>query len=60
MISAAKQPREYYATILRDPEALTAVLACESNAFITADPDRVLDGQYRVFGKAISGTTQRC
>lgn len=50
--------REYYATILRDPEALTAVLACESNAFITADPDRVLDGQYRVFGKAISGTTQ--
>jgi hypothetical protein len=50
--------REYYATIPGHPEALTAVLACESSAFITADPDRVLDGQYRVFGKVISGTTQ--
>ena len=50
--------REYYATILGRPETLTAVLACESNAFITADPDRVLDGQYRVFGKVISGTTK--
>ena len=30
------------------------MVACESSAFITADPDRLLDGEFKVFGKVIS------
>lgn len=45
--------REYHASLTRAKSPLTAVLACESEAFITADPDRLLDGNFKVFGKGI-------
>lgn len=46
--------REYYGRITGDP-ALTAITVCEREHFITADPDRLLDGTFTVFGKVISG-----
>jgi len=46
--------REYYGLISGTRSPLTAVVACESSAFITADPDRLLDGEFKVFGKVIS------
>ncbi|MDS0134665.1 MULTISPECIES: hypothetical protein [unclassified Amycolatopsis] len=35
-------------------EALTALVVCEAEHFITADPDRPLDGEFTVFGKVIT------
>lgn len=48
------QTREYHARIRGTRTPLTAVLACEAGAFVTADPDRLLDGQFSVVGKVIS------
>ncbi|MFJ4174691.1 hypothetical protein [Microbacterium sp. NPDC089696] len=45
--------REYYGRISQDP-AITAITVCEREHFITADPDRLLDGTFTVFGKVIS------
>ncbi|MFI6031640.1 DUF6414 family protein [Amycolatopsis magusensis] len=33
---------------------LTALVACEAEHFVTADPDRPLDGAFTVFGKVIT------
>jgi hypothetical protein len=38
--------------------ALTAVVACEAEHFVTADPDRPLDGEFTVFGKVITRPEQ--
>lgn len=45
--------REYYGRVSIDP-AITAITVCEREHFITADPDRLLDGTFTVFGKVIS------
>jgi hypothetical protein len=45
--------REYYGRISSTP-AVTAITVCEPEHFITADPDRLLDGTFTVFGKVIS------
>ncbi|MBM4574967.1 hypothetical protein GS896_25715 [Rhodococcus hoagii] len=42
---------EFHCTIA---EGLTGVVACEAEHFVTADPDRLLDGEFTVFGKVIS------
>ena len=49
--------REYYGRITDDP-ALTAITVCEREHFITADPDRLLDGTFTVFGKLISSVEE--
>lgn len=35
-------------------DGLTGVVVCEAEHFVTADPDRLLDGEFTVFGKVIS------
>jgi hypothetical protein len=35
-------------------DSLTALVVCETEHFVTADPDRPLDGEFTVFGKVIS------
>lgn len=50
--------REYYGLVSGTRSPLTAVIACESSAFITSDPDRLLDGEFKVFGKVISKARQ--
>ncbi|MEQ3552882.1 hypothetical protein WIS52_20640 [Pseudonocardia nematodicida] len=42
--------REYHATVADDRNA---VLICDAEHFMTADPDRLLDGQFTVLGKVI-------
>lgn len=49
--------REYYGRVASEP-ALTAITVCEREHFITGDPDRLLDGTFTVFGKAISGAEE--
>lgn len=48
------QTREYHARVEGARSPLTAVVVCEAAAFITADPDRLLDGHFTVVGKVIS------
>ena len=50
----SNQTREYHARIEGTRSPLTAVVVCEASAFITADPDRLLDGHFTVVGKVIS------
>lgn len=50
----SNQTREFHARIEGTRSPLTAVVACEAAAFVTADPDRVLDGHFTVVGKVIS------
>lgn len=33
---------------------LTGIVVCEREHFVTADPDRLLDGEFTVFGKAVT------
>ncbi|MCO7193065.1 hypothetical protein [Pseudonocardia sp. McavD-2-B] len=42
--------REYHATVADDRNA---VLICDAEHFVTADPDRLLDGQFTILGKVI-------
>lgn len=47
--------RDYYGMIGKDSEEpLTAVTVCDTEHFITADPDRILDGTFTVLGKLAS------
>lgn len=46
--------REYHATVT---ETRNAVLICDAAHFVTADPDRLLDGQFTVLGKVIKPLT---
>ncbi|KXO96202.1 hypothetical protein [Tsukamurella pseudospumae] len=46
--------REYHATVTDDRNA---VLICDAAHFVTADPDRLLDGQFTVLGKVIKPLT---
>lgn len=48
------QTREYHAQVEGSRSTLTAVVACEATSFVTADPDRLLDGNFTVVGKVIS------
>lgn len=42
---------EYHATI---GDALTGIVVCENEHFVTADPDRLLDGEFTVLGKVVT------
>lgn len=42
---------EYHATI---GDELTGIVVCESEHFVTADPDRLLDGEFTVLGKVVT------
>ena len=46
--------REYHATVADDRNA---VLICDTAHFITADPDRLLDGRFTILGKVIKPLT---
>jgi len=46
--------REFYGTIARDADPLTAITICDSAHFVAADRDRILDGEFTVLGKVIS------
>lgn len=46
--------REYHATVSEDRNA---VLMCDAEHFVTADPDRLLDGQFTILGKVIKPLT---
>lgn len=46
--------REYYGAVGDGDDAITAVTVCDTEHFITADPDRLLDGSFTVLGKAAS------
>ncbi|MFT3662551.1 MAG: hypothetical protein QM809_14585 [Gordonia sp. (in: high G+C Gram-positive bacteria)] len=42
---------EYHATIA---DGLTGIVVCENEHFVTADPDRLLDGEFTVLGKVVT------
>lgn len=42
---------EYHATI---SDGLTGIVVCENEHFVTADPDRLLDGEFTVLGKVVT------
>lgn len=46
--------REYHAAVSDDRNA---VLICDAAHFVTADPDRLLDGQFTILGKVIKPLT---
>ena len=46
--------KEFHATIT---PKLSAVVMCDTAHFVTADPDRLLDGTFVVLGKVIQGLT---
>lgn len=46
--------REYHATVTDDRNA---VLICDAAHFVTADPDRLLDGRFTILGKVIKPLT---
>ena len=46
--------REYHAVVSDDRNA---VLICDAAHFVTADPDRLLDGQFTILGKVIKPLT---
>lgn len=46
--------QEYFGTIGSDADKVTAVVICESDQFLVADKDRLLDGTFTVFGKVSS------
>lgn len=46
--------KEFHATITDD---LAAVVMCDTAHFVTADPDRLLDGTFTVLGKVINKLT---
>lgn len=48
------QTREYHATV---SDGRNAVLICDAEHFVTADPDRLLDGQFTILGKVIKPLT---
>jgi len=50
--------REFYGTIIRDTDPLTAITICDSAHFVAADHDRILDGEFTVLGKVISEPEQ--
>jgi hypothetical protein len=50
--------REFYGTIARDADPLTAITICDSAHFVAADHDRILDGEFTVLGKVISEPEQ--
>ena len=43
--------QEYFGTIGSEDDQTTAVVVCESDQFLVADRDRLLDGRFTVFGK---------
>jgi hypothetical protein len=46
--------REYHAAV---SDERNAVLICDAEHFVTADPDRLLDGQFTILGKVIKPLT---
>ncbi|ANY06908.1 DUF6414 family protein [Pseudonocardia sp. HH130630-07] len=46
--------REYHATVTDDRNA---ILICDTAHFVTADPDRLLDGRFTILGKVIKPLT---
>jgi hypothetical protein len=47
--------REYYGAIGDGEDRVTAVVVCESDQFLVADRDRLLDGEFTVLGKVSRG-----
>ncbi|GAA1579424.1 DUF6414 family protein [Kribbella karoonensis] len=43
--------QEYFGTFGPESDLVTAVVICESDQFLVADKDRLLDGAFTVFGK---------
>jgi len=46
--------KEFYATIGEDGDAVTAVVVCEAEYFVSKDSDRLLDGRFTVLAKVVS------
>lgn len=51
----SEHTKEFYAEIGIDDDEVRAVTVCEASYFVTADPDRLLDGEFTVLAKVISG-----
>ncbi len=47
--------REFYGVVGVEPDDITAITICDNNWFSTADHDRILDGDFKVLGKVVSG-----
>ena len=50
--------REFYGAVGVEPDDITAITICDNNWFSTADHDRILDGDFKVLGKVVSGVEQ--
>lgn len=50
--------KEFYAEIGSGDDKITAVAVCESEYFTSKDNDRLLDGQFTVLAKVISGVKE--
>lgn len=49
--------REFYGSIGRGEQEVTAVTICDNPHFVVDDEDRILDGEFTVLGKVTSATT---
>ncbi|WP_135000576.1 DUF6414 family protein [Rhodococcus erythropolis] len=54
----SENTKEFYAEIGTDDDEIRVVTVCEASYFVTADPDRLLDGQFTVLAKVISGARE--